>query len=113
MVFDSWNVWGNFLYGEDRNPTFVAGPHVKIKSWGGFVGLTHPIGDDWMLSLLYNIVDVDSNLDLDKETVTVNLTHYLMRNFKIMLELTGDLKDTGPGHPAEEHTAVAGIVFAY
>ncbi|MFQ5450021.1 MAG: hypothetical protein ACE5E9_05295 [Nitrospinaceae bacterium] len=111
--FEDWNVWGNFLYGRDTNARFTAGSLGEITSWGGFAGLTHKFMEDWILSLLYNRVKVYGKRELDANTMTVNLTYYLMRNFKLMAEFTGDLEKTNRLHPAKEHTGVLGIVLAY
>ena len=112
-LFGDWNLWGNFLYGEDSNPKFTAGSFEDITSWGGFVGVTKPVGEDWILSLLYNRMEVNGMKDLDAHTMTVNMTYYVMRNFKLMAEFTGDLIGESSFHPEEEHTGVLGIVLAF
>jgi hypothetical protein len=108
-----WSLWGNFLYGEDSNPQFAGGNVNKTQSWGGFAGITKPLGNSWIMSLLYNKVQVDGRKDLDAETVTANLSYYFMHNFKVMAEITGDIEGTNPAHPRKEHTGVVGIVLAY
>jgi len=112
-VFGDWNIWGSYLYGEDDNAIFAANGVGDIKSWGGFTGVTHPLTDDWLLSLLHNIVEVDRKPQLDVNVATVNLSYYLMRNLKFMFEGTVDLKGKGPGHLQKTHTGEFGIVFAY
>ncbi len=113
-IFEDWNIWGSYLYGEDRNGTFQErGPEGDIQSWGGFVGVTKKLGDDWILSFLHNIVEVNEKPQLDANTITANLTYYLMRNLKLMFELTGDLQGVSPLHSEKTHTGEFGIVFAY
>ncbi len=111
-VMGDWNLWGNFLYGEDSNPRFT-GPAEDITHWGGFVGLTKPLGEDWVLSLLYNRVNVDGMDEKDAHTMTGNLSYYVMRNFKVMAEVTGDLQNKGSAHPEKQHTGVIGLVLAF
>lgn len=113
-IGDTINLWGNFLYGEDSNALFVAsGNSGKIKSWGGFVGVTYPFRDDWIASLLYNRVKVYGRPALDANTMTLNFSYWLARNFKIMVEATADLEGTSPARPEKTHTGVLGIVLAY
>lgn len=107
-----FNFWGSFLYGEDDNPRFMAVPQT-VESWGGFVGLTYPFADDWIFSALYNKVEVQGMSELDADTLSVNLSYYLMRNFKIMAEFTGDLESESLSHPEKQHTGVVGVVLAY
>ena len=111
-LFDDWNVWGSYLYGEDDNGFFRTGKD-SIRSFGGFTGVTHSLTDDWLLSLLHNYVDVDRKPSLDVNTITVNLSYYLMRNLKFVFEVTGDLHETSPTHREETHTGEFGFVFAY
>ncbi|MFQ5444092.1 MAG: hypothetical protein ACE5EK_05690, partial [Nitrospinales bacterium] len=111
--FENVNLWGNFLYGEDDNGLFVATGPGKIESWGGFAGVTYPFAEDWILSLLYNKVEVDQKPELDAHTMTVNFTYYIMRNLKVLAEFTGDLEDTGPNHPEKKHTGEIGLVLAF
>jgi hypothetical protein len=85
----------------------------EISHWGGFIGLTKPLGEDWVLSLLYNRVNVDGIDTLDAHTMTGNLTYYIMRNFKVMAEFTGDLLGESAAHPEKEHTGVIGVVLAF
>jgi hypothetical protein len=112
-LFDDWNLWGSYLYGEDDNGLFKTGSSGKIQSWGGFTGITHKLTDDWLLSLLHNYVDVDKKPNLDVHVVTANLSYYLMRNLKFVFEVTGDLQETSVSHPERTHTGEFGIVFAY
>jgi hypothetical protein len=111
--FDDWDVWGNYLYGKDSNPQFVSNNTTDVVSWGFFAGITHPFSEDWILSLLYNKVKVSGRQDLNADTITANISYMLMRNFKLMLEFTGDIEDINAGHPVEEHTGVFGIVLAF
>lgn len=113
LLFDDWNIWGNFLYGEDSNPRFGPATVDDTRSWGGFAGVTKGFGEDWLLSLLYNRVKVYGRQELDANTITTNLTYYLMRNLKFLVEITADIEDTNPFHPEKEHTGVLGIVLAY
>ncbi len=115
MLTDAIKLWGNFLYGEDSNATFAtSGDAGKLKSWGGFVGVTYPFMDNWIMSLLYNRVKVYRRPDLDANTMTVNLSYWLASNLKVMAEFTGDMEDTTPVlRPEETHTGVLGIVLAY
>jgi hypothetical protein len=108
-----WNLWGNFLYGEDSNPRFSSGVVDETSSWGGFVGVTRPFGDGWIWSLLYNRVKVTGRRDLDAHTLTANVSYYFMHNLKVMAEFTGDIEKESQGHPRKEHTGVLGIVLAY
>ena len=112
-LFDDWNLWGSYLFGRDTNALFATGAPGDIDSWGGFTGITHKLNDDWVLSLLHNIVEVDRKPELDVHVATINLSYYLMRNFKFVFEATGDLQDTSPYHLERTHTGVFGIVFAY
>lgn len=112
-LFGDWNIWGSYLYGKDKNALFLQGVSGEIESWGGFTAITHKITDDWVLSLLHNVVEVDRKPELDVHVATINLSYYLMRNFKFVFEFTGDLQDTGPAHPQRTHTGEFGIVFAY
>ena len=111
-LFDDWNVWGSYLYGEDDNALFRVAKD-SIKSWGGFTGVTHKLNDDWLLSLLHNYVDVDRKPTLNVNVATVNLSYYLMRNFKFIFEVTGDLQKVTSNHTEKIHTAEFGFVFAY
>ncbi|PIR00434.1 MAG: hypothetical protein COV66_06820 [Nitrospinae bacterium CG11_big_fil_rev_8_21_14_0_20_45_15] len=112
-VFGDWNIWGSYLYGEDENAIFAANGVGDINSWGGFTGVTHYLTDQWLLSLLHNVVEVDRKPQLDVNVFTVNFSYYLMRNLKFMFEGTADLKGKGPSHPQKTHTGEFGIVFAY
>lgn len=112
-IFDDWDVWGNYLYGRDSNPQFAVNSITDVVSWGLLAGVTHPFNEDWILSLLYNKVKVSGRPTLNADTVTANISYLLMRNFKLMLEFTGDIEDINPGHPVEEHTGVFGIVLAF
>jgi len=112
-LFEDWNLWGNFLYGEDSNPRFGPASVDDTRSWGGFAGVTRKFGEDWILSLLYNRVKVYGRQELDANTITTNLTYYLMRNFKLLVEVTADIENTNRFHPEKEHTGVLGIVLAY
>ncbi|KMP10466.1 hypothetical protein UZ36_07510 [Candidatus Nitromaritima sp. SCGC AAA799-C22] len=111
--FDDVNVWGNFLFGEDTNPKFAVSPANEMRSWGGFAGLTWPFKEDWIFSLLYNRVQVMGNAELDAHTMTVNISYYMMRNVKWMLEFTGDMARKRPVHPTKQHAGVFGLVFAF
>ncbi len=112
-LFDGFNLWGNFLYGEDSNPRFSLSAGERLESWGGFAGATWLFKEDWILSFLYNRVEVYGKGELDANTMTANLTYYLMRNFKLMAEVTADLETTGNTHPEKEHTGILGIVLAF
>ena len=112
-LFEDWNLWGNFLYGEDSNARFGPVAVEDTVSWGGFAGVTKALTEDWLLSLLYNRVQVIGRQELDAHTVTVNLTYYLMRNLKFLAEVTADIEDTNRFRPEKEHTGVLGIVLAY
>ncbi len=112
-LFDDWNIWGSYLFGEDDNGFFQTGAPSKIKSWGGFTGVTHKLNDDWILSLLHNYVEVDLRPALDVHVVTANLSYYLMRNLKFTFELTADLQATQSNHSQKTHTGEFGFVFAY
>jgi len=112
MIFDDWNVWGSYLYGEDDNGFFRTNKDT-IKSWGGFTAVTHKLNDDWILSLLHNYVDVDRKPAQNVHTATVNLSYYLMRNLKFVFELTGDFQSTSANHIEKTHTGEFGFVFAY
>jgi hypothetical protein len=116
IIADTLSLWGNFLYGEDSNAIFstsTSGDSGKIKSWGGFVGVTYPFMDDWIASLLYNRVKVYGKQALDANTMTVNLSYWLARNFKVMAEATADLEKTSPSRSEKTHTGVLGIVLAF
>lgn len=113
IFLDDVNLWGNFLYGEDNNPAFSSASQQMIKSRGGLVGLTYPFSEDWILSLLYNIVEVNERAKLNAETFTANISYYHMLNFKIMVEFTGDLKEESPSHPQKTHNGVIGLVLAF
>lgn len=112
-IADSIHLWGNVLYGEDKNGRFAVGTPGDIRSWGGFTGITYKFDDDWIASFLYNRVEVDGKQQLNANTVTGNIAYYLMRNFKVMFEVTGDLESKGPFHPEKQHTGIVGIVLAY
>jgi len=114
MVADAFSIWGNFLYGEDNNASFLTpSQKIKTKSWGGFVGVTYPFTDNWIASLLYNRVKVYGDQALDANTMTANVSYWLARNFKLMLEGTVDLEGTNPWKRDKAHTGVLGIVLAY
>jgi len=112
ILFDDWNIWGSYLYGEDDNGFFRSAKDA-IKSWGGFTGVTHKLDDDWILSLLHNYVDVDRKPALNVHTMTANLSYYLMRNLKFVFEVTGDLQGISSNHSEKTHTGEFGFVFAY
>lgn len=112
-LFDDFKVWGNFLIGEDGNPGFSASAPRRVDSWGALGGVTYPFKEDWILSLLYNNVRVYGRPLLDAETATANISYYIMRNFKTMLEFTGDLQTTSFNHPQKTHTGIVGLVFAF
>ncbi len=112
-LFEDWNLWGNFLYGVDSNPKFGPSTVDDTRSWGGFAGVTKKFGEDWIFSLLYNRVKVYGRQELDENTITTNLTYYLMRNFKLLAEITADIESTNRFHLEKEHTGVLGIVLAY
>ena len=107
------NIWGNFLIGEDTNPKFSASSSNEMYSWGGFMGATYPVTDDWMVSALYNRVHVLGRPTLDAHTLTANLNYYFKRNFKMMVEVTGDMKSTRTDHPTKTHTGILGLVLAF
>jgi hypothetical protein len=75
--------------------------------------VTKKFAEDWLLSLLYNRVKVYGRQELDANTVTTNLTYYLMRNFKLLAEITADIESTNRFHLEKEHTGVLGVVLAY
>ncbi|PIQ95725.1 MAG: hypothetical protein COV67_13410 [Nitrospinae bacterium CG11_big_fil_rev_8_21_14_0_20_56_8] len=112
-LFDNFNVWGNFLYGKDTNPRFQVSPAADVDSWGYLTGITWPFMEDWIFSALYNGVRVQGRPDLNAETITGNVTYYIMRNLKVMVELTGDIDKLTPQHPVERHTGVLGLVLAF
>ncbi len=114
LIADTFSFWGNVLYGEDTNPRFTAsGNPGKIESWGGFLGVTYPFSDNWIASLLYNRVKVYGKQELDANTLTVNMSYWLARNFKLMAEATADMEDTSTPRPQKTHTGVLGIVLAF
>ncbi|MBT5959477.1 MAG: hypothetical protein HOG63_12995 [Nitrospina sp.] len=114
MIADTFRFWGNFLYGEDSNARFSSSGNTgEIESWGGFLGATYPFMDGWIASLLYNRVKVYGKQELDANTLTVNLSYWLARNFKLTAEATADLEDTSTPRPQKTHTGVLGIVLAF
>lgn len=114
LFLDAFSVWGNFLYGEDSNARFVSsGNSGKIESWGGFLGVTYLFKDDWIASLLYNRVKVYGKQEADANTLTINLSYWMARNFKLMAEATADLEETSSVRPQKTHTGVLGIVLAF
>jgi len=113
LIADAFSIWGNFLYGEDSNALFSAGSSGKIKSWGGFVGITYPFMDRWIASLLYNRVKVYRKPELDANTMTANLSYWLASNFKLTAEVTGDMEKTSPLRTQKTHTGLLGIVLAF
>ncbi|QPJ63963.1 MAG: hypothetical protein G3M78_00480 [Candidatus Nitrohelix vancouverensis] len=106
-------LWGSVLYGEDSNPTFSLSNGRRIESWGALVGATYTINEDVIGSLLYNRAQVNENRALDAHTVTANLSYFMARNFKLMLEFTGDLETVRSTHTEKEHTGVLGLVLAF
>ncbi|MBI4383888.1 MAG: hypothetical protein HY579_07620 [Nitrospinae bacterium] len=112
-LFSDFKVWGNFLIGEDDNPGFSASVPRRVDSWGALGGVTYPFKEDWILSVLYNNARVYGRPVLNAETLTGNISYYIMRNFKVMFEVTGDLQETSFNHPQETHTGVAGFVLAF
>lgn len=110
---DKMKLWGNYLYGEDGNPRFISVAPQRVKSFGGFSGLTYAFKEDWILTLLYNRVKVDTIPLLNAETMTANISYYIMRNFKVMLEGTGDVQPTSINHLNKTHTGVLGLVLAF
>ena len=113
-VADTFNLWGNFLYGNDSNAKFLTTGNLgAVESWGGFIGVTYPFMDNWIASLLYNRVKVYGKQLLDANTLTVNFSYWLARNFKLMAEATADLEETSPGRTEKTHTGVLGLVLAY
>ncbi|MBT5958816.1 MAG: hypothetical protein HOG63_09600 [Nitrospina sp.] len=69
--------------------------------------------DGWIASLLYNRVKVYGKQELDANTLTVNLSYWLARNFKLTAEVTADLEDTSTPRPQKTHNGVLGIVLAF
>ena len=89
---DTWEINGQYLYREDKNPEFLE-TAAKTKIKGGFTELIFmPQGDQskFIITLLYNRIDADDERE-DYETATVSLSHMAARNLRILAELTYDM----------------------
>lgn len=85
----------NFQYVErrDENPYFLS-TNTKIKTRGAFGELIITPGGDqgrWYAAGLYNWVDSEAP-GLDYQTITAHVGHLLARNFRLVGELTHDVK---------------------
>ena len=103
------NVDLNVQYMErrDDNPYFLAVGH-QLKTRGAFAELTVTPGGDkgrWYATALYNWVDSEQGA-LDYQTITGHVGHLLARNFRIVAELTHDVK-------AKASTFSVGFVSAF
>ncbi|MHB8481364.1 MAG: hypothetical protein ACYDBV_01300 [Nitrospiria bacterium] len=102
-----------WLFGEDQNPGFssISGDSLKIN--GGFVEALYHISEDWKSVVLYNRVQVSQQPALTVSTITLNLTYYILRNFKTFIEYTHDLEDLGIAHPEKTDNAQVAFVIAF
>jgi hypothetical protein len=89
---DTWEINGQYLYREDKNPAFLEGGG-KVKTKGGFAELMlMPQADQskFIFTLLYNRIESDDDLE-DYETATLSLSHMAARNLRILGEITYDM----------------------
>jgi hypothetical protein len=103
---------GDLILVVDQNPDFDLVPRVARLA-GGFAELLYKYSDRWLAVLLYNRVSSREKPEVETSLITANLTHYLLRNFKLFVEYTHDLHPVEPAHPSKTHTAVIGIVLAF
>jgi hypothetical protein len=94
-----------YLRREDDNPNFTG---EKTTLDGGFAEFIYmPKGDQssFLFTALYNYIDGTGDL-YDYETVTLNITHMVARNFKLLGEFTYDRIN-------EQSIITAGFVSAF
>ncbi|MBI1822419.1 MAG: hypothetical protein HY036_07730 [Nitrospirae bacterium] len=102
-----------WLFGEDQNPDFLSDPGDSLKINGGFIEAVYYAGPEWIGVLMYNRVQVAQKPGLNANALTLNLTHYFLRNFKTYLEYTTDLEDKGFSHPEKIDNAQIVFVLAF
>ena len=112
QVIPKVDIRSQWLFGRDDNPDFTTpGKPVTINS--GFAEATYLYSLDWVGVLLYNWYDARGNNSLDQNLLTVNLTHYVERNFKIYWEYTQDLQTITSSHPNKNLSAEFGLVIGF
>jgi len=101
-----------WLFGRDDNPNFTT-PSQPVSINSGFAELDYLYSHEWVGVLLYNWYDARGESGLDQNLLTVNLTHYVERNFKFYWEYTQDLQTLSTRHPNKNLSAELGIVIAF
>jgi hypothetical protein len=89
---DMWELNGQYLFREDKNPSFLSSSQ-KVETSGGFAELVYmPQADQsrFIFTLLYNRIESD-DLRQDYETATFSVSHMAARNLRILSEITYDL----------------------
>ena len=112
QVIPKVDIRSQWLFGRDDNPDFTTpGRPVTVNS--GFAEATYLYSWDWVGVLLYNWYDAGGNNSLDQNLLTVNLTHYVERNFKIFWEYTQDLQTITSSHSNKNLSAELGLVIGF
>jgi hypothetical protein len=106
------DIHAEWLFGRDDNPNFTA-PAQPVSINSGFAELVYLYSQEWVGVLLYNWYDARGESGLDQNLLTVNLTHYVERNFKFYWEYTQDLQTISSNHPNKNLSAELGIVIAF
>ena len=107
------DVKAQWLFGEDQNPDFLSHPGDSLRMNGGFVEAVYQAGPEWFAVFMYNRVQVTRKPDRNANTMTINVTHTFLRNFKTYLEYTTDLEDKGVSHPEKTDNAQIAFVLAF
>ena len=94
---DIWELNGQYLFREDKNPSFLSSAQ-RVETSGGFAELVYmPQADQsrFIFTLLYNRIESD-DLRQDYETATFSVSHMAARNLRILSEITYDLVNEKP-----------------
>jgi hypothetical protein len=108
VEFGDFELGGQFLYRQDKNPFFLAGRDSAVHTRGGFAELMYapPAKDNrWFFFLLYNRI-TSGEKELDYHSVAGNVTYLVARNFKLMAEYMYDVE-------REKHGFTVGFMTAF
>lgn len=95
--------------GEDNN---IDGAGTKVRHTGGFVEFAYLFDDKNMAVLRYDRLRSGDMSAINQETLTLNYTRYLRRNFKVGLEFVPDFLGNSPNH-TRTNTWTAFYDFAF
>jgi hypothetical protein len=112
QIIPKTDIHAQWLFGRDDNANFTA-PAQPVSINSGFAELVYLYSQEWVGVVLYNWYDARQETGLDQNLLTLNLTHYVMRNFKFYWEYTQDLQTISASHPNKNLSAELGIVIGF